>query len=138
MPAHPTLDRLNGLKLNGMAEALAEMDGQDGTAHLTHAAVAAEDLDYKARRGLDKALFQQLLTSMWIRDERKLMIAGPCGMGKTWLACALARAPCREGVTLLHKRVPRLFDDLEIAHADRRFPRLFGSLTKTQLLIPDD
>ena len=108
------------------------------TARLHHVGAAPEDVDCKTRRGLDKALFQQLLTGKWIRDKRNLMITGPCGVGKTWLACALAQAACREGVTVLYKRVPRLFDELEIAHADGRFPRLFRSLNKTQLLILDD
>ncbi|WP_198663096.1 IS21-like element helper ATPase IstB [Cohaesibacter intestini] len=108
------------------------------TARLRHVGAAPEDVDYKTRRGLDKALFQQLLTGKWIRDKRNLMITGSCGVGKTWLACALAQAACRSGVTVLYKRVPRLFSELEMAHADGRFPRLFRSLTKTQLLILDD
>ena len=54
------------------------------------------------------------------------------------LACALAQAACRTGVTVLYRRLPRLFDELELAHGDGRFPRLFRSLTKTQLLILDD
>ena len=56
-------------------------------------------------------------------------------MGKTWLACALAQSACRSGTTVLYKRLPRLFDELELAHGDGRFPRLFRSLTKTNLLI---
>ena len=59
-------------------------------------------------------------------------------VGKTWLACALAQAACRDGTTVLYRRLPRLFDELELAHGDGRFPRLFRSLTKTQLLILDD
>ena len=59
-------------------------------------------------------------------------------MGKTWLACALAQAACRDGITVLYKRMPRLFDELELAHGDGRFPRLFKNLTKTQLLILND
>ena len=66
------------------------------------------------------------------------MITGPCGVGKTWLACALAQAACRDGTTVLYRRLSRLFDELELAHGDGRFPRLFRSLTKTQLLILDD
>jgi DNA replication protein DnaC len=166
---HPTLDQLRTLKLDGMAEAFAEMQTQDGTASLNHAEwlgllvdretssratkrfesrmrsaklrhgqAAPEDVDYRARRSLDKARFQQLLNSRWIKDKRNLMITGPCGVGKTWLACALAQAACRDGITVLYKRLPRLFDELELAHGDGRFPRLFKSLTKTNLLILDD
>lgn len=108
------------------------------SAKLRHGGASPEDVDYKARRGLDKALFQQLLTNRWIKDKRNLMITGPCGVGKTWLACAMAQAACREGITVLYKRMPRLFDELELAHGDGRFPRLFKSLTKTQILILDD
>ncbi|TLP42159.1 AAA family ATPase [Cohaesibacter sp. CAU 1516] len=169
MLIHPTLDKLRTLKLDGMAEAFAELDGQDGTANLTHAewlallveresvnretkrfesrmraarlrhvGASPEDINYGARRGLDKALFQTLLTSKWINDKRNLSIVGPCGVGKTWLACALAQAACRDGITVLYKRAPRLFDELEIAHGDGRFPRLFRTLTKTRMLILDD
>ena len=108
------------------------------TAKLRHGSASPEDVDYKSRRGLDKALFQQLLTNRWIKDKRNLMITGPCGVGKTWLACALAQAACRDGITVLYKRMPRLFDELEMAHGDGRFPRVFKALTKTQLLILDD
>ncbi|MDE0852545.1 ATP-binding protein, partial [Yoonia sp.] len=144
---HPTLDQLKTLRLDGMAEAFAEMQSQDGSANLTHAewlgllidresssretkrfdsrmrtaklrhrGAVPEDIDYKSRRGLDKALFQQMLTGRWIKDKRNLIITGPCGVGKTWLACALAQAACRDGVTVLYKRMPRLFDELELAH----------------------
>lgn len=65
-------------------------------------------------------------------------VVGLSGVGKTWLACALAQAACRDGITVLYKRMPRLFDELELAHGDGRFPRLFKNLTKTQLLILDD
>lgn len=107
------------------------------TAKLRHVGASPEDVDYKSRRGLDKALFQQMLTGCWIKDKRNLMITGPCGVGKTWLACALAQSACRDGITVLYKRMPRLFDELELAHGDGRFPRLFKALTKTQLLILD-
>ena len=169
MLTHPTLDQLKELKLDGMAEAFAELQTQDGTAALSHPewlalltdreassratkrfqtrmrsaklrhlGAAPEDVDYRARRNLDKTVFQQLLTGKWIKDRRNLMITGPCGVGKTWLACALAQGACRHGTTVLYKRLPRLFDELELAHGDGRFPRIFKGLTKTDLLILDD
>ncbi len=73
------------------------------TARLRHVGAAPEDVDYKTRRGLDKALFQQLLTGNWIRDKRNLMITGSCGVGKTWLACALAQAASRASFEALSK-----------------------------------
>ena len=63
---------------------------------------------------------------------------GPYGVGETWLGWALAQAACREGVTVVYKRMPRLFEELELAHDGGRFPRLFRSITKAQLLILDD
>jgi len=108
------------------------------TARLRHNQAVPEDVDYRSRRNLDKGLFQQLLTGKWIRDKRNLMITGPCGVGKTWLACALAQAACRDGNSVLYRRLPRLFDELELAHGDGRFPRVFKNLTKTGLLILDD
>lgn len=107
-------------------------------AKLRHVGACPEDVDYRARRGLDKSLFQSLLTGKWIADRRNLIITGPCGVGKTWLGCALAHAACRNGVTVLYKRLPRLFEELDLAHGDGRFPRFFRSITKTQLLILDD
>lgn len=169
MLQHPTHDRLKALRLDGMADAFADLQTQDRAADLTHAewlglladreeasretkryetrmraarlrhvGASPEDVDYRARRGLDKALFQSLLTGKWITDKRNLIITGPCGVGKTWLGCALAQAACRDGVTVLYKRMPRLFEELELAHGDGRFPRLFRGITKAQLLILDD
>jgi DNA replication protein DnaC len=63
---------------------------------------------------------------------------GLCGVGKSWLSCALAQKACRDGYTVLYARVPRLFADLELAHGDGRFARLFRALVKTNLLILDD
>ena len=84
------------------------------------------------------ALFQQLATGRWIEERRNLLITGPCGVGKTWLACALGQKACRDNRTVVYKRLPRLFAELELAHGDGRFPRLFRSLVKADLLILDD
>jgi len=72
----------------------------------------------------DKVSLQQLATGRWIKDARNLMITGPCGVGKTWLACALGQKACRDNLTVIYQRLPRLFADLELAHGDGRIPRL--------------
>jgi DNA replication protein DnaC len=108
------------------------------TAKLRHAQASVEDVDYRIPRQLDKALFQQLASGRWIADHRNLILTGPTGVGKSWLCCALAQKACRDGYTALYVRVPRLFADLELAHGDGRFTRLFRNLVKVDLLALDD
>lgn len=108
------------------------------SARLRHAQAAIEDVDYRTSRRVDKALFQQLAAGKWIAEHRNLLVTGPCGIGKSWLACALAQKACRDGHTVYYARVPRLFADLELAHGDGRFARLFRTLVKADLLILDD
>ena len=86
------------------------------SAHLRHGQASIEDVDYRAPRRLDKALFQQLATCRWIADHRNLLVTGKCGVGKSWLSCALAQKACRDGYTVHYARVPRIFADLELAH----------------------
>ena len=107
-------------------------------ARLRHSQAAVEDVDFRTPRRLDKALFQQLATSRWIAERRSLLITGPCGVGKSWLSCALAHKACRDGYAVHYARAPRLFADLELAHGDGRFARLFRMLVKVDLLILDD
>ena len=107
-------------------------------AHLRHGQASVEDVDYRTPRKLDKALFQQLATCRWIVEHRNVLVTGPCGVGKSWLSCALAQKACRDGYSVHYARVPRLFADLELAHGDGRFARLFRTLTKVDLLILDD
>jgi DNA replication protein DnaC len=107
-------------------------------ARLRHGQACVEDVDYRAQRQLDKALFQQLATGRWIAEHRNLFVIGPTGIGKSWLACALAHKACRDGYTVHYTRVPRLFAELELQHGDGRFPQLFRTLTKANLLILDD
>ncbi len=78
------------------------------------------------------------VASRWIAEHRNLLITGPCGVGRTWLACALGQKVCRDNFTVIYRRLPRLFAELELAHGDGRFPRLFRSLVKVDLLILDD
>jgi DNA replication protein DnaC len=106
-------------------------------ARLRYSQASVEDVNYRAQRQLDKALFQQLAACRWIAEKRNLLVGGKCGLGKTWLACALAQRACREGYRAYYARMPRLFAQLELAHADGSFHRLFRSLTKVDLLILD-
>lgn len=108
------------------------------SAKLRHGQASVEDVDYRTPRRLDKALFQQLAAGRWIAEHRNLIVTGPCGVGKSWLSCALAQKACRDGHTVYYARVPRLFADLELAHGDGRFARLFRTLVKADLLILDD
>lgn len=108
------------------------------SAKLRHSQAAVEDVDYRTPRRLDKALFAQLAAGKWIAEHRNLLVTGPCGIGKSWLSCALAQKACRDGYTVYYARVPRLFADLELAHGDGRFARLFRTLVKADLLILDD
>src|SRR5208282_1598533 len=84
------------------------------------------------------AMFQQLATGRWIAEHRNVLVTGKCGVGKSWLSCALAQKACRDGYTVQYARAPRLFAELELAHGDGRFARLFRTLIKADLLILDD
>ena len=168
MLTHPTLDKLRTLQLSGMIKALAEQQqlpeietfgfeerlgllaDRDLTerehrrlqtrlrqAHLRQSA-CLEDLDLRTPRGLDKALIQHLATGQWLREHLNGLIVGPTGIGKTWLACALAQAACRLGFTATYQRLPRLLEDLALAHGDGRFPKRLAALAKTDLLVLDD
>lgn len=108
------------------------------SARLRHGQASVEDVDYRTPRRLDKALFQQLAAGRWIAEHRNLLVTGPCGVGKSWLSCALAHKACRDGYTVHYARLPRLFADLELAHGDGRFARLFRTLVKADLLVLDD
>ncbi len=97
-----------------------------------------EDVDFRIKRDLDKGLFLALASCDWIAQHRNVLITGPTGVGKTYLACALAQKACREGHTVQYLRMPRLFADLRLAHADGRYPKLMAGLAKTHLLVLDD
>jgi DNA replication protein DnaC len=165
---HPTLEKLQTLRLSGMYKALTEQmnipeseplsfeerlgllvdreltERQDRRlqtrlrqARLKHNA-CVEDLDWRAPRGLDKALMRQLATCRWVHEGLNLIINGATGVGKTWIACALAQKACREGYSALYLRLPRLFEDLGLAHGDGRFSKLMAGFAKTDLIILDD
>lgn len=106
-------------------------------ARLRHHA-AVEDVDYRTVRGLARALFQKLSAGQWIHDHGNIILCGPTGVGKSWLASALGHCACRDNRSVLYQRVPKLFADLALARADGRHRRLLLSLTSPQVLILDD
>ena len=97
-----------------------------------------EDIDLKATRGLDKALFHKLVAGDWIDRHHNLLIIGPTGVGKSWIACALGHKACRDDRSVLYQRLPRLLDALTLAHGDGRHDRLLKCLARVELLILDD
>jgi DNA replication protein DnaC len=168
MLKHPTLDKLQTLRLTGMLKALAEqqklpeisslgfeerfgllidremterenrrLDTRLNKAKLRHSC-CVEDLDFKTSRGLDKALILRLSACTWIARGINLLICGPTGVGKSYLACALAHKACLEGYSGHYLRLPRLFEELRLAKADGRYGKLMLGYAKTDLLVLDD
>jgi len=168
MLAHPTLDQLNSLGLHGLAKGFRELEHRPETRGLDHAewlgllleyeltlrrqkqfetrarvaklrhSASVEDVDYQTPRGLDRALFLKLSACGWIAERRNLLLTGASGLGKSWLACALGQKACRENISVLYARVPRLFEDLALARGDTRYARLLKSIARVKLLILDD
>jgi len=168
MLSHPTLDQLNALGLHGLAKGFRELEHKPEARGLDHAewlgllieyettlrrqkqfetrarvaklrhSASVEDVDYQTPRGLDRALFLELSACHWIAERRNLIITGASGLGKSWLACALGLEACRENISVLYTRMPRLLADLAIAHGDARYARLLRSIARVRLLILDD
>ena len=165
---HPTLEQLNELRLFGMRTALIEQHElpdidalsfeerlgllveRESTVRADRRLqtrlrkaklkqnAAIEDIDYRARRGLDKSLIAQLANGTWIHDGLNVLITGPTGVGKTWIACALAHKACRDGYGVAYHRLLRLLEELTISHGDGRFAKLMRSFARTDLIVLDD
>jgi DNA replication protein DnaC len=97
-----------------------------------------EDLDFRSPRGLDRSVILRLATCDWIKNHQVVLITGATGTGKTYLACALAQAACRQGLSSRYFRLPRLIDDLARARADGSYPKLMDRLQRTHLVAIDD
>jgi DNA replication protein DnaC len=168
MLAHPTPDQLNSLGLHGLAKGFKELQHKPEARSLDHAewlgllleyeltlrrqkqfetrargaklrhSAGIEDVNYQTPRRLDRALFLKLSACDWIAERRNLLITGASGLGKSWLACALGHKACRENMSVLYTRMPRLFADLGVAHGDARYARLLKSIARVKLLILDD
>ena len=164
-----TLTLLHELRLTGMAQALDEQRGIPDIAQLSfehrlalliereraargdrrltrllqlarfRVNACLEDINFRAKRGLDRTLIARLASGEWIRAHQVLLLVGPTGTGKTWLACALGQSACRHGYTVRYVRLPRLLaEELVRARADGSYGKLLQQLAKTDLLILDD
>lgn len=168
MLTNPTVEKLREMKLAGMAEALSEqlsdpdisamtfedrlgllVDREDITranrrlrTRLAQAklrlSACIEDIDYRSPRGLSKTVIHGLASGRWLGEHLNILITGPTGVGKTYLACALAQQACRQGRRALYLRLPRLCHDLEIARADGSYHKQLTKLARHDLLVLDD
>ena len=168
MLTSPTLEKLKEMRLLGMAGALedqlqtpeiaslgfeerlgllvdreqTERDNRRLKTRLTKARLrqqaSMEDIDYSGSRGLDKVQLLDLGSCKWITGHHNLLLTGPTGVGKTFIACALAQKACRQGLTALYLRLPRLFGDLTIAKGDGRYGKLLVRYSRIDLMVLDD
>lgn len=163
-----TLEKLRAMRLDGMATALEEQRQQKNITELDFeerlgllverqwywkenkrlaarlfnaqfkVAATLEDINYQHPRGLKRAQIEQLRACAWVKEKHHVIITGPTGTGKTWLGCALGHQACRDGFKTRYFYAPKLFRDLQAAHADGSLPRLLKRLVRAQLLIIDD
>jgi DNA replication protein DnaC len=163
----PTLEKLRALKLSGMADAFSEqlqrpMPDLDFEARLgllidrewclrenrrlsrrlasakLKQDACIEDIDFKHERNLHKSVIQELVRGQWITQHLNLLITGPTGCGKTYLACALAHKACLVGLTARYYRLPRLWHELKISKANGTYANWLSQLAKIDVLILDD
>lgn len=163
-----TLEKLYSLKLNGMADAFKDQLNKPNMDDLSFEErfsllvdhlwtwkedrrmsrllsnaklklnASIEDIDFKSPRGMDKSVILSLSSCDWIKGAQNIIITGPTGVGKTYLACALANKACRMGHSSFYVRAPKLFYDITVSKADGSYSNLMNKLAKTKLLLLDD
>lgn len=107
-------------------------------AKLRMSTACVEDIDFSPKRELDKGVVRQLANCRWVAEHQNVLVTGATGTGKTYVACALAQQACRKGHRALYRRMPRLFEELTLAHADGTYARLLARLAKVDVLVLDD
>lgn len=107
-------------------------------AQLRYPTACIEDVEPSSSRGLDKAQLRQFASGTWIHEHLNMVLSGKTGVGKSYIACALAQHACRKGYRVLYRRVPRLFDELALARAEGSYAKHLGKLSKVDLLLLDD
>ncbi len=168
MLVQPTIEKLHAMQLGALAQAFKEQLDEPAMDELTFAErfglmvdrlwiwreekrmkrllknaklklqACPEEVDYRTPRGIDKSVLLALLDCGWIRKHQNVLITGPTGVGKTYIACALAQKACREGISVSYVRAPRLYHDLAISKADGSYAKLMARLARTRLVLIDD
>nr|WP_269466002.1 ATP-binding protein [Sphingobium sp. RAC03] len=135
-----TRDEWLGLMLDREIAARADrrLTNRLASAKLRFVDACIENVDFAARRGMDRRNILSLAQGAWLNARENLIITGQTGTGKTWLGCAFGRQAARQDHSVLYLRMPRLFEDLALARLDGRFPRVVDKLARVQLLILDD
>ena len=168
MLTQPTIEKLNAMKLTAMAKAFADQMQCPDITQLTfeerfglivdhqvtdlenrgmqnrlkkaklRLPASLEDLDFKQGRGLDRAAVMSLALNQWVTIHHNILVTGPTGAGKSYLACALAQKACRDGYATLYQRVPRLLQEIAVSRLDGRYAKHIAPITKCEVLILDD